>query len=88
LAGSTGSVECPFCGHVLERPYRHLVAKYRSRRPGRYLAVYRCPACGKRFTISRRRVKRMLRDEDGEVDFKIILRPVSGEVEIYLVRYE
>jgi|GEM_PF-2619072 len=80
-----GPVKCPFCGHLLEAPHRHLVRKHRHPSRGWYLAVYRCPGCGKMFTIARRRVKALL--ADGDTAFKVILHPLSGEAKVYVVRY-
>ncbi len=87
MPGLLGPVKCPFCGHVLEEPYRNLVAKYRhpSSR-SKYLAVYRCPRCGKRFTVARRRLKVVIDDED--VRFTLIFRPVEEKLEIYLERFK
>lgn len=80
-----GPVTCPFCGHTLQTPHKHLVRKHKHpRSKSRYLAVYRCPRCGKMFTIARRRLKVIL--EGGDVRYTLIFRPIEERLEIYLER--
>ena len=80
-------IRCPFCGHVLEKPYKHLIRKHRHPKSrNKYLAVYLCPECHREFTVEKRRKTQHYKDEEGEVDYKAALIPAWDEAEIFVIR--